>query len=245
MAKRAAGVEAPPCDSVAFGPNFKRMKFVEERTNSNILERVSDTHVLAQRQKQIDFGKNTLAYDRYSTEVKRRERTEKDPQTPDASEPISKRRFDGKVKAWRRSLHVWEDTHPPQQADSVTHEKSEAHAVGGSTSSAPTGTSVGLSSCADNFDDFLENHLDDDEEDEPEAVVATTEAVGTRTTAGIDSISDPGSLRKRLDEFKQQPTTQQSAELLLSTHQTSGPAVPGSAHGAGRIFGTFEDDLLG
>ena len=227
MAKRAAGVEAPPCDSVAFGPNFKRMKFVEERTNSNILERVSDTHVLAQRQKQIDFGKNNAAYDRYSTEVKRHERLEKDPQTPDASEPISKRRFDGKVKAWRRSLHVWEDTHP--QADSAKDVKSEAHAVGASMSTAPTGTSVGLSSCADNFDDFLENHLDDDEAGRgrwwlPPRLWAPGRPRGS-TQFRIRAASARGS--------RIQAATDDTAvcRALAVDAPDDGPAVPGSAHG--------------
>jgi len=31
------------------------------------------------------------------------------PRTPDVKERISKRRFDGKVRAWRRALHSWDD----------------------------------------------------------------------------------------------------------------------------------------
>ena len=78
----------------------------------NVLERVTDAHKLEQRQKQIDFGKNTLGYERYARDVRRTERKHSDPWTPDIREPDSKRQFDGKMKEWRRRLHRWEEDHP-------------------------------------------------------------------------------------------------------------------------------------
>ena len=74
---------------------------------------------LAQRQKQIDFGKNTLAYDRYSKSVPKRQRVkakqyDEHPVTPEIHVVTSKRSFDGQVKKWRRLLHLWD---PPSEAD--------------------------------------------------------------------------------------------------------------------------------
>ena len=77
-----------------------------------LVEKISDPHKLQQRQKQIDLGKNTLAYERYARDVKRHNRQRGDPRTPDITEPDSKRQFDGRVKEWRRKLHQWESEHP-------------------------------------------------------------------------------------------------------------------------------------
>ena len=61
-----------------------------------------------QRIKQIAYGKNTVGYQNYimlipkqfclDTLICREARGPDDPQTPDADEPISKRRFEGKVR---------------------------------------------------------------------------------------------------------------------------------------------------
>ncbi|KAG2447867.1 hypothetical protein HYH02_007323 [Chlamydomonas schloesseri] len=68
-----------------------------------------DPHRLAQRQKQIDFGKNTVGYQRYLQLVPRNKRRRTDPATPDIHANISKRRFDGQVVVWRRALHKYDD----------------------------------------------------------------------------------------------------------------------------------------
>lgn len=71
--------------------------------------REGDPHRLAQRQKQVDLGKNTLGYQRYRTAVPRDRRSRKnDPSTPDVYQICSKRAFEGQVKKWRRMLHVWD-----------------------------------------------------------------------------------------------------------------------------------------
>jgi len=69
------------------------------------------------RQKQIDFGYNTLGYARYVELVPKARRSRdknKHPRTPDAKQVCSKRSFDGQVKKWRRLLHAWD---PPVEED--------------------------------------------------------------------------------------------------------------------------------
>lgn len=76
-------------------------------------QRETDPHRLAQRQKQIDLGKNTLGYQRYREAVPREKRNRRtDPVTPDVYQVCSKRAFEGQVKKWRRMLHTWD---PPEQ----------------------------------------------------------------------------------------------------------------------------------
>eukprot|EP00899_Mesostigma_viride_P012443 jgi/Mesvir1/2119/Mv16647-RA.1 len=97
---------------------------------------VTDPQRLSQRQKQIDYGKNTIAYARYLKEVPRHHRRRSDPATPDKSRGISKRCFDGLVRAWRRKLHQWDEPGapvPPHLADDLTHSRSPNIDAPGST----------------------------------------------------------------------------------------------------------------
>jgi histone RNA hairpin-binding protein len=92
-------------------------------------EQELDPHKIAQRQKQIDFGKNTIGYSNYirlvpllvafsqtclfsiyayAIENNRQQRTKSDPQTPDVRAKYSKRQWDGIMKKWRRQLHQWD-----------------------------------------------------------------------------------------------------------------------------------------
>eukprot|EP00887_Chlorella_sp_A99_P005719 scaffold1.g5719.t1 len=78
--------------------------------------RETDPHRLAQRQKQIDWGKNTLGYQRYRAAVPKHERSRRDAATPDIHQACSKRAFDGQIRKWRRALHSWdplEEQGPP------------------------------------------------------------------------------------------------------------------------------------
>eukprot|EP01137_Pigoraptor_chileana_P007611 Opistho-2@53416 len=75
----------------------------EKRSQTEDVERM-----LQQRQKQIDYGKNTLGYQRYRKTVPHEKRTNTDPRTPDKFGDYSKRQWDGIVKAWRRALHTWD-----------------------------------------------------------------------------------------------------------------------------------------
>ena len=68
----------------------------------------TDAHKIKQRQRQIDYGKNTLGYARYLELVDRAMRKPSDAWTPDVRARASKRAFDGMVRKWRRALHAYD-----------------------------------------------------------------------------------------------------------------------------------------
>ncbi|KAG2430110.1 hypothetical protein HXX76_010209 [Chlamydomonas incerta] len=98
---------APPAAAPADSTAPTSPESASQLTKQQILD--LDPHRLAQRQKQIDFGKNTTGYQRYLQLVPRNKRRRTDPATPDIHANISKRRFDGQVVVWRRALHKYDD----------------------------------------------------------------------------------------------------------------------------------------
>jgi len=65
-------------------------------------------HRISKRIRQLSIAKKTAGYLNYLRAVPRDQRGNSDPRTPDPTERISKRRFDGKVRVWRRRLHEWD-----------------------------------------------------------------------------------------------------------------------------------------
>lgn len=81
------------------------------------VEYEKDIETLVRRQKQIDYGKNTLGYENYTRQVPREQRTRDHPKTPPKHIKYSRRAWDGLVRVWRKKLHCFDPDAKPEPED--------------------------------------------------------------------------------------------------------------------------------
>ncbi|KAL1490272.1 hypothetical protein ABEB36_012994 [Hypothenemus hampei] len=75
-------------------------------------EMETDPVVIARRQKQIEYGKNTIGYENYLKLVPKNKRSREDPKTPPKCGKYSRRGWEGLIKKWRINLHKYD---PPEE----------------------------------------------------------------------------------------------------------------------------------
>jgi len=88
-------------ETVTLSKNLKKIDKKEK-------PKESDEHRLSQRQKQIDYGKNTVGYENFVKLIPKDKRLKEHPRTPDKYQVCSKRAWDGQVRKWRRQLHAYD-----------------------------------------------------------------------------------------------------------------------------------------
>lgn len=81
------------------------------------VEYEKDIETLVRRQKQIDYGKNTLGYENYLRQVPKEQRTREHPKTPPKHIKYSRRAWDGLVRVWRKKLHCFDPDAKPEPDD--------------------------------------------------------------------------------------------------------------------------------
>lgn len=85
-------------------------RYSQNRPHNRSVEYETDMSIIRRRQKQLDYGKNTIGYQKYLEITPRNSRKDEDPTTPEKFVKYSRRSWDQQIKMWRKRLH---DFDPP------------------------------------------------------------------------------------------------------------------------------------
>eukprot|EP00092_Neocalanus_flemingeri_P039410 GFUD01042909.1.p1 GENE.GFUD01042909.1~~GFUD01042909.1.p1 ORF type:complete len:110 (+),score=34.01 GFUD01042909.1:208-537(+) len=66
----------------------------------------TDQDALNRKEKQLAYGKNTMDYDKYAKLVRKEDRKDRMPRTPEGNRKYSRRKWDGLVKTWKQQIHA-------------------------------------------------------------------------------------------------------------------------------------------
>lgn len=137
---------------------YKRKLRLSESTSDSASvdpgEEMEDDEVtLMRRQKQIDYGKNTIAYDEYVSDVPIWKRNRDHPRTPNKFQKCSRRSWDMQVKIWRKAIHNWRQYAREKQRKREENKVKEEPKTGEETMSALIGGETLLDKNEDKVDD--------------------------------------------------------------------------------------------
>ncbi|CAF1090977.1 unnamed protein product [Adineta steineri] len=104
---------------------------------------------LLRRQKEISKGKLSNAYQNYISTILRKCRTRQHPRTPCKYAKMSRRGFDGSIKAWRRKLHEFNGDKTKE--NSTNNDDSFSSSQRSDGYSTPSSTSMSLDETDENF----------------------------------------------------------------------------------------------
>ena len=105
-----ASVKGEESGSESYHTKRRRVEQKEKAISLHVPDAAStDEHRLKQRQKQIDYGKNTNGYDNYMRQVPVNQRERYHMRTPDKHRRQSKRSWAFAVRRWRQYLHKYDE----------------------------------------------------------------------------------------------------------------------------------------